>query len=291
MAETYFVRRGGRVKGPLTRERLRELRNEDRLRMRDEIALSADGPWDRLRDVHDDVLGERGTGGVDDDFWREELPPEKPKATPAAEGRTWGDRLRDWMEGDDAFRKPFHVGTFLAAAVPLLTLAGFVAVILVSPQVEPSRPAPQAAAPQPSPAEPPDAPAPAEPAAPPPPEGDEPGRITPLNPDHEAAIAALLTAYYAAADWPSRYRLVVQGDQARRLLQQFYEGRPPAGNRRWSPLRRLEADKLAQAARGGQPVLVETTVDGHVHAVYVLFVAGRWRVDWARSFETLWLAR
>jgi len=44
----YFVRRKGRVKGPLTLEKLRALRDEDRLRMRDEIAESADGPWKRL---------------------------------------------------------------------------------------------------------------------------------------------------------------------------------------------------------------------------------------------------
>ena len=113
--------------------------------------------------------------------------------------------------------------------------------------------------------------------------------IPPATPDHETAISALLAAYYTAADWQARYRLVVPGEQTRRLMQQVQDGRPPATGRRWSRLRPFEADKLAVAARSGQPVLVETSVDGHPHALYVVFVAGRWRVDWARSLESLWL--
>lgn len=295
----YFVRRGGRVKGPLARERLRELRNADRLRMRDEIAMSADGPWERLRDVHDDVLGAEETAAVEDEFWREELPPEKPKAAAPAEdaaARPWSDRLRELIEGDGAFRKPFHAGSFLAAAVPLLALAAFVAVILVSPALEPVRQPPRPVAAQPVPldpvaAMPQTAPAVPDLAAEADAEADAPGKISVATPDHETAITALLTAYYAASDWQARYRLVVPGEQTRRLLQQLQEGRPPAAGRRWSRLRPLEADKLAVAARSGQPVLVETSVDEHVHALYVVFVAGRWRVDWARSLESLWLTR
>ena len=295
MADVYFVRRGARVKGPLTRERLRELRNADRLRMRDEIAMSADGPWERLRDVHDEVLGAQGTAAVEDEFWREELPPEKPKAAAPADAATrpWSDRTREWIEGDSAFRKPFHAGAFLAAALPLLALAAFVVVILVSPAFEPARQPPRPATVQPVAPQPVTAPEPTapEPAAAADAESDAPGTITPVTPDHETAISALLTAYYTAADWQARYLLVVPGEQTRRLMQQLQEGRPPATGRRWSRLRPFEADKLAVAARSGQPVLVETSVDGHSHALYVVFVAGRWRVDWARSLESLWLTR
>ena len=49
----YYVRRDGRVKGPLTREKLRTLRQERRLRMRDEVAESANGPWRQLGDFRD----------------------------------------------------------------------------------------------------------------------------------------------------------------------------------------------------------------------------------------------
>ena len=73
----YFVRRKGRVKGPLTLEKLRGLRDEDRLRMRDEIAESADGPWKRLTEVYVELLDEDETSGdadsgVEEEFWEEQ---------------------------------------------------------------------------------------------------------------------------------------------------------------------------------------------------------------------------
>jgi len=73
----YFVRRKGRVKGPLTLEKLRALRDEDRLRMRDEIAESADGPWKRLTEVYVELLDEDESpddadSGVEEEFWEEQ---------------------------------------------------------------------------------------------------------------------------------------------------------------------------------------------------------------------------
>jgi hypothetical protein len=82
----YFVRRKGRVKGPLTLEKLRALRDEDRLRMRDEIAESADGPWKRLTEVYVELLDEEETSGedesgVDDEFWEENATSRRPNGT------------------------------------------------------------------------------------------------------------------------------------------------------------------------------------------------------------------
>ena len=316
MADLFFVRRDGRVKGPLTRERLRDLRRQDRLRLRDEIAVAADGPWSPLRDVYDQVLPDEEPAAAADDFWREELPPDASAAgerrqdgrgAPGVDRLTWFERLRELLEGDGAFREPFRPWSFLAAAVPLAALAAVVAVILVSPALEPARRGPLPAA----------LPPPADPAAGGPSAapagvaepgaagaaGDdgvpaaavaEPGRISAVDPEHEAAIAALLGAYYAAGDWQARSRLVVPGERTRRLLQQLDAGKAEsegnaAGPPRWSLVRRLEPGKLAAAARSGQPVLVETSVDDHAHAVYVVFVEGRWRVDWLRSLERLWL--
>lgn len=306
----FFVRRDGRVKGPLTRARLRELRRDDRLRMRDEIALAVDGPWSRLRDVYDDVIPDEESVAAADDFWREELPPDKAAPAPktaasAADGRTWFERLREMIEGDDAFRQPFSPWSFLAAAVPLVALAGFVAVILVSPALEPGRrpppPAavpllPDAAADVPAgmPADGAESDVPADTAGPPAAETAAPGRVSATDPAHDAAVTSLLSAYYAAGDWQSRYRLVLPGERTRRLLQQLHaepaarNGPAPSG---WTLTRRLEPGKLAAAARSGQPVLVETSVDDHAHAIYVVFVQDRWRVDWLRSLETLWLTR
>jgi hypothetical protein len=69
----YFVRRKGKIRGPLTLEKLQSLRDQDRLRMRDEIGESADGPWTRLADIYDELLGDPETNGddqsgLDDDF-------------------------------------------------------------------------------------------------------------------------------------------------------------------------------------------------------------------------------
>jgi len=70
----YFVRRKGRIKGPLALEKLRALRDEDRLRMRDEIAESADGPWKRLTEVYLELFGDDEPGyddasAIEDEFW------------------------------------------------------------------------------------------------------------------------------------------------------------------------------------------------------------------------------
>lgn len=85
----YYVKRKGKIKGPLTLEKMQELRDEDRLRMRDEVAESPEGPWARLSDVYDRVFGGTVTGesdGADDDDSFLSLVPEyapSQKPTPA----------------------------------------------------------------------------------------------------------------------------------------------------------------------------------------------------------------
>ena len=88
----YFVRRKGRVKGPLSREKLLTLQQEDRLRMQDEIGQSEGGPWSRLIDVYDEVFGEESTAIADaqgeDEFWTEEPPAAKPATKGIAKGKS-----------------------------------------------------------------------------------------------------------------------------------------------------------------------------------------------------------
>jgi hypothetical protein len=142
----YYVRRDGRIKGPLSREKLRSLREEKRLRMRDEIATTADGPWRPLRDIREEVLGgdespaeERFPEGgelpeFDSGIWREEVEPEPPAPAGGAAPREpepdgeWHDSLRTWLEGDDAFRGPFRpwmyvLGTLLLVVLGILALS------------------------------------------------------------------------------------------------------------------------------------------------------------------------
>jgi hypothetical protein len=127
----YYVRRDGRVKGPLTREKLRTLRQERRLRMRDEVAESAHGPWQLLRNVHGDVLGGE-VPRFDSGIWSEEPVPiplaDENAAVDGEPDREWHESLQTWLEGEDPFRKPFRpwmyaLGGMLLVALAMLALA------------------------------------------------------------------------------------------------------------------------------------------------------------------------
>jgi hypothetical protein len=130
----YFVRRDGRIKGPLTREKLRRLRKERRLRMGDDVAESADGPWRRLRDVRDEVLGhDDQIARPDSGIWSEDPTPMPPVEDEIGgePDREWHESLQTWLEGDDPFRKPFRPWMYVLGAVFLLALATYAMVIVL----------------------------------------------------------------------------------------------------------------------------------------------------------------
>ena len=144
----YYVRRDGRIKGPLSREKLRSLRQERRLRMRDEVALTADGPWRVLRDVRAEVLGgeefplaaEPSEGEelarFDSGIWSETQEPPPPAGEQPFAGREqepdgeWHESLRTWLEGDDPFRGPFRPWLYALGAM-LLVVLGILALTVV----------------------------------------------------------------------------------------------------------------------------------------------------------------
>ena len=124
----YYVRREGRIKGPLTREKLRSLRQERRLRMRDEVSASADGPWQLLRDVRDEVLGnEDQMLRFDSGIWSEgPVPMPLSNEDGAVDGqpdREWHESLQTWLEGEDAFRTPFRPWMYALGAMLLVALS------------------------------------------------------------------------------------------------------------------------------------------------------------------------
>lgn len=133
----YYVRRDGRVKGPLTREKLRTLRQERRLRMRDEVAESPHGPWRQLGEFRDEVLGGDDVPRFDSGIWSEEPVPIPLAGEDGAAGgepdREWHESLQTWLEGDDAFRKPFRPWMYVLGMVFLLALAIFAMVIVLQP--------------------------------------------------------------------------------------------------------------------------------------------------------------
>ncbi len=128
----YYVRREGRVKGPLTREKLRTLRQERRLRMRDEVSESASGPWRQLGEFRDEVLGGDDVPRFDSGIWSEEPVPialaDEDGAADGEPDREWHESLQTWLEGEDPFRKPFRpwmyaLGGMLLVALAMLALA------------------------------------------------------------------------------------------------------------------------------------------------------------------------
>jgi hypothetical protein len=137
----YYIRRKGKIKGPLTIERLQSLRAEDRLRMRDEVAESPYGPWARLSDVYDRVFGGNRSGdddGVgDEDSFLSALPEESParegggpaglRAVPVAATDAVSFTLRPWQIAAGA------------ASVATLGVLAILAGVLLSPLVNAPR--------------------------------------------------------------------------------------------------------------------------------------------------------
>ena len=130
----YYVRRDGRVKGPLTREKLRTLRQERRLRMRDEVAESANGPWRQLGDFREEVLDGDEVPRFDGGIWSEELVPiplaDEDGAADGEPDREWHASLQTWLEGEDPFRKPFRPWMYALGAMLLVAL-GILATAIV----------------------------------------------------------------------------------------------------------------------------------------------------------------
>jgi hypothetical protein len=133
----YYVRRAGTIKGPLTREKLSSLRQEKRLRMRDEVSESPDGPWRMFRDAHDLVLtADDSTRDDSVSVTEEPLSPPSGVAKPEKFGesdREWHASLQTWIEGDHLFRKPFRPWKYLLGGVFLVALAIYAMSIVLRP--------------------------------------------------------------------------------------------------------------------------------------------------------------
>jgi hypothetical protein len=133
----YYVRRDGRIKGPLTVDKLRILRQERRLRRRDEVSESADGPWLPFQDFREDLLGgDDQNPQLDSGTWNED-----PLLVPLAEkvgaggqpDREWHASLQTWLEGEDPFRKPFRPWMYALGGMLLIALAILALAIVFGP--------------------------------------------------------------------------------------------------------------------------------------------------------------
>jgi hypothetical protein len=322
----YFVRRKGKTRGPLTLEKLQSLRDQDRLRMRDEISESADGPWTRLADIYDELLGDPEANGddqsgLDDDFLIAERSSRRQSsrqtlvnASPKRSGQNglFGRQLKPWQM--------ITAGVGLACLAILAVTAG----VLLSPAVsEPKeddetvaeeRSPVKAANPQPAKARPPAraqvasatprasetpavqprtmpaAPTESTPPATATPQEESATAIDPASIDHDAGIKAVLTAYYSASSWEERYRTAVPGEDVKKLMSSLYEDVDWVSVQ-WSVVTMPTPDELVAAANDGRLVRIDTLTNGNPHAIFLAFSQGQWQVDWLQSLNRLWLSK
>ena len=133
----YYIRRDGRIKGPLTQEKLCGLRDEKRLKIQDEISESPDGPWRMLRDVQELVVMDDSGLRSDSGLISDESAPLTNGGTRAViaeePDREWHASLQTWVEGDSPFRKPFRPWMYVFGAVFLVALAFFALKIVLWP--------------------------------------------------------------------------------------------------------------------------------------------------------------
>jgi hypothetical protein len=134
----YYIRRDGRIKGPLTQEKLCGLRDEKRLKIQDEISESPDGPWRILSDTPDFTVTAADSPQGDTGFWGDEsVSPSndgEKTATAAEPDREWHASLQTWIEGDNLFRKPFRPWMYVLGGLLLVALALFAVAIVMGPQ-------------------------------------------------------------------------------------------------------------------------------------------------------------
>ena len=133
----YYVRRDSRIKGPLTRDKLRTLRQEGRLRMRDEVSASADGPWLPFQDFREEVLGgDDEVPQLDGGIWNQDSVLVQSADEMGSGGqpvREWQASLQTWLEGEDPFRKPFRPWMYALGGMLLIALAMLALAIVFGP--------------------------------------------------------------------------------------------------------------------------------------------------------------
>jgi hypothetical protein len=58
LTDQFFIRRNGKVKGPMDAKRIRNLVKSKKLKPSDEVSSSVDGSWDRLSNAYKDIISE-----------------------------------------------------------------------------------------------------------------------------------------------------------------------------------------------------------------------------------------
>ncbi len=83
MADSYFIKRGENINGPFTLKKLQKALSDKKLKANDQLAISNQGPWERLSSVHKDIKAGKHPFVADEapvdaesimDEWMEEQP-------------------------------------------------------------------------------------------------------------------------------------------------------------------------------------------------------------------------
>jgi hypothetical protein len=83
MGDTYFIKRGETINGPFTLKKLQKALSDKKLKANDQLAISNQGPWERLSSVHKDIKAGKHPFVADEepvdaesiiDEWMEEQP-------------------------------------------------------------------------------------------------------------------------------------------------------------------------------------------------------------------------
>ena len=74
LTDQFYIRRNGKVKGPMDAKRIRKLVKSKKLKPSDQVSLSVDGSWDRLSKAYKDIMS-----GTYVDSTSAKLPPKRKK--------------------------------------------------------------------------------------------------------------------------------------------------------------------------------------------------------------------
>jgi hypothetical protein len=295
MADQYFIKRGERINGQFSVEKLQALKKAKKLKAGDEISQSAEGPWDRIGDVYKNILNNEDSGDEyeepGDDRYDDEYEEYSPLRT-----RTKSRNAKTSSKSGN--QSSGNKGRIIAVAVGggVVVLAGIMVAVVYIVQAatkddhnnivqaatkDDHNSIVQAATKddhdsaggerqntisEGTPAT----------------KGQESRAVT--RSDHSKAVTELAGKYYEAADWRERYRLCVQSDDVLKLMSAHYAG--DSFLKMVYSVDDLPSEpELADAAREGRTVPLITKLNGEPASLSVVYSDGKWLIDWMSVYE------
>ena len=119
LTDQFYIRRNGKVKGPMDAKRIRKLVKSKKLKPSDEVSLSVDGSWDRLSNAYKDIISGNYVDGT-----AAKLPPRmsnrKKKVAKPLDGVEWLGS--EWHVARMAMYQKYRKQLHITAGVVLLII-------------------------------------------------------------------------------------------------------------------------------------------------------------------------